>query len=72
MNITVEADYTKYTEIKTADAMVELLNKKDAINGKYCLGANIDLGGMQVNGRANNSILSELLMEEDIHSLTLW
>lgn len=56
MNITVEADYTKYTEIKTADAMVELLNKKDAINGKYCLGANIDLGGMQVNGRANNSI----------------
>ena len=56
LNITVEADYTKYTEIKTADAMVELLNKKDAINGKYCLGANIDLGGMQVNGRANNSI----------------
>ena len=55
LNITVEADYTKYTEIKTADAMVELLNKKDAINGKYCLGANIDLGGMQVNGRANNS-----------------
>lgn len=56
LNITVEADYTKYTEIKTADAMIELLNKKDAINGKYCLGANIDLGGMQVNGRANNSI----------------
>lgn len=56
LNITVEADYTKYTEIKTADAMVELLNKKDAINGKYCLGANIDLGEMQVNGRANNSI----------------
>lgn len=56
LNITVEADYTKYTEIKTADAMVELLNKKDAVNGKYCLGANIDLGGMQVNGRANNSI----------------
>ena len=56
LNITVEADYTKYTEIKTADAMVELLNKKDVINGKYCLGANIDLGGMQVNGRANNSI----------------
>ena len=56
LNITVEADYTKYTEIKTADAMVELLNKKDAISGKYCLGANIDLGGMQVNGRANNSI----------------
>lgn len=56
LNITVEADYTKYTEIKTADAMVELLNKKDAINGKYCLGANIDLSGMQVNGRANNSI----------------
>ena len=56
LNITVEADYTKYSEIKTADAMVELLNKKDAINGKYCLGANIDLGGMQVNGRANNSI----------------
>ena len=56
LNITVEADYTKYTEIKTADAMVELLNKKDEINGKYCLGANIDLGGMQVNGRANNSI----------------
>ena len=56
LNITVEADYTKYTEIKTADAMVELLNKQDAINGKYCLGANIDLGGMQVNGRANNSI----------------
>ena len=56
LNITVEADYTKYTEIKTADAMVELLNKKDAINGKYCLGANIDLGGMHVNGRANNSI----------------
>lgn len=56
LNITVEADYTKYTEIKTADAMVELLNKKDAINGKYCLGANIDLGGMQVNGIANNSI----------------
>lgn len=56
LNITVEADYTKYTEIKTADAMVELLNKKDTINGKYCLGANIDLGGMQVNGRANNSI----------------
>ena len=56
LNITVEADYTKYTEIKTADAMVELLNKKDAINGKYCLGTNIDLGGMQVNGRANNSI----------------
>lgn len=56
LNITVEADYTKYTEIKTADAMVELLNKKDAINGKYCLGANIDLGGMQVNGKANNSI----------------
>lgn len=56
LNITVEADYTKYTEIKTADAMVELLNKKDAINEKYCLGANIDLGGMQVNGRANNSI----------------
>jgi len=55
LNITVEADYTKYTEIKTADAMVELLNKKDVINGKYCLGANIDLGGMQVNGRANNS-----------------
>ena len=56
LNITVEADYTKYTEIKTADAMVELLNKKDTVNGKYCLGANIDLGGMQVNGRANNSI----------------
>lgn len=56
LNITVEADYTKYTEIKTADAMVELLNKKGVINGKYCLGANIDLGGMQVNGRANNSI----------------
>ena len=55
LNITVEADYTQYTEIKTADAMVELLNKKDVINGKYCLGANIDLGGMQVNGRANNS-----------------
>ena len=56
LNITVEADYTKYTEIKTADAMIELLNKKDTVNGKYCLGANIDLGGMQVNGRANNSI----------------
>ena len=55
LNITVEADYTKYTEIKTADAMIELLNKKDTVNGKYCLGANIDLGGMQVNGRANNS-----------------
>ena len=55
LNITVEADYTKYIEIKTADAMVELLNKKDTVNGKYCLGANIDLGGMQVNGRANNS-----------------
>ena len=55
LNITVEADYTKYIEIKTADAMIELLNKKDTVNGKYCLGANIDLGGMQVNGRANNS-----------------
>ena len=55
LNITVEADYTKYIEIKTADAMIELLNKKDTVDGKYCLGANIDLGGMQVNGRANNS-----------------
>ncbi len=49
--ITVDADYTKYKEIKTAADFIGLIEKEGTIVDKYYLSANIDLGGRIVNGR---------------------
>lgn len=49
--ITVNADYTKYKEIKTAADFIGLIEKAGTITDKYYLSSNIDLGGRTVNGR---------------------
>lgn len=55
LDITVNVNYASYKTISTADELVELLSKTGDIKEKYCLGANIDLGGRIVNGRINES-----------------
>lgn len=59
--ITVEADYTKYTEIATASDFINLIEKGGTITEKYYLSANIDLGGRTVNGRALESHFNGVL-----------
>jgi hypothetical protein len=52
--ITVEADYSKYTEIKTPDDFVSKVMKSTSGANKFALGANIDLGGINTDGAKNN------------------
>ncbi len=60
-SITVNADYTKYTEIKSASDFIALIEKGGTITDKYYLSNNIDLGGRVVNGRAVSSAFNGVL-----------
>lgn len=59
--IQVEADYTKYKEIKTASDFISLIEKTGTITDKYYLSSNIDLGGRIVNGREKDNHFNGVL-----------
>lgn len=59
--IEVEADYTKYKEIRTASEFIALIEKTGTITDKYYLSSNIDLGGRVVNGREKENHFNGVL-----------
>ncbi len=59
--ISLFVDVKEYKDIATAEQFVELISRKGTIQDNYRLTANIDLGGMVVNGRVNESYFQGVL-----------
>lgn len=59
--ISLFVDVKEYKDISTAEQFVELISRTGTIQDNYRLTANIDLGGMIVNGRPNESYFQGVL-----------
>ncbi len=59
--IALFVDVKEYKDISTAEQFVELISRKGTIQDNYRLTTNIDLGGMIVNGRVNESYFQGVL-----------
>lgn len=61
ISIYFSENYSSYTEISTVDEFKTAFLKSGAITGKYCLTADIDLSGVQVNGGSLQNDLQGIL-----------